>query len=507
MGLEGETGVNFLPVEKYLKMRSPSLIDNPQAKLNEKSEVKRHLDILAPSYLEELESMVSSAPPMSENCRLSIGIPAYRAGFNIVKMLELYGKQIDKNGIPIDPNLFEVIVFDNHSTGVAKDNTQEEVERFQKDHPGVKVIYVHKQWGLQEPATSANARRCLADLALLRTSQRKSHQVRDHILVFNDDDAEEMSDEYLHYIITAFDENPKIDALTGKNVLPDWAMQKPNLIAATRLWAIMSIIVEGGGVGDIRHKQPVGMVGRNMAMRASIYSAVGGFNPEGEGDSVDDLEMSWLIADARDWDPQSVVFLNKAKIITDPRRHLLALANRNPVFHMYLPKTFFDSLEVGDIDKDELLKKIPDDLDLDLLEKEVNAWWQGREAAEYQYLGPQFEPIFRRAMSFLGVDYEVVDDHVRVTNVKRLLEGLKKRLGKEVIVLPQRQGLKEIEQLGRYDSGKTKEMLLHNKAQELAARIKAVEEGKELKKGDRERLEFLKERYGAFKHLLTGYIN
>jgi len=189
---------------------------------------------------------------MSENCRLSIGIPAYSEGLNIGKTLEFYAKQKDKDGKPIDPSLLEVVIFDNHPSGVLKDNTQKEVEKFQQSHPGIKVIYIHKQWGFQESATAANARKHLADLALLRSSQRKQHKSKELILVYNDADAEEISNQYVDRIINAFDKNSKIDALTGKSVLPDRAMQKPNLLAATRFWGFMAIIVEGGGTGDTR---------------------------------------------------------------------------------------------------------------------------------------------------------------------------------------------------------------------------------------------------------------
>jgi glycosyltransferase involved in cell wall biosynthesis len=495
--------VGFLPPEQYVARRSPTLIDNPQARLEERKEVARYLDTLSPDYRHELETVSASIPPMSKNCRLSIGIPAFREGENIGKTLEHYAHQIDKNGTMIDQSRFEVelVVFDHHPSNVPKDNTQEEVDRFRRDHPDIKIIYIYRQEQPQEPSTVTFAEKYLADLALLRSSQRQHEDGdKDFILVCNSADAEGISDDYVDRIITAFDNNPNIDALTGKSVLPDSAMQKPNILAATRFWGFMSVIIEGGGGGEKKYKEPVGMNGRNMAMRSSVYAAVGGFNPETK--YADDLELSWLIADARGWDPDRIIFLDKAEIETDPRRHLAAIATNNTIFGMYL-NFYHNTDEIRNADNAELLRRIPDDLDIDLLEKEVDAWWQAKDTGEYAYLGARFEPAFKRAMNFLGVSYEIVDDHIKITSAEKLLGGLSKSYGREVKALPRKaefenEALDGVGEEKHYSSGLIITELRAKHAREYEERIAAAEAGKEIVLGDIKNIGFLKEQYSRF---------
>ncbi len=499
----GQNNLRWLSGKEYSARRSPTLIENPQAQLNEKDEVSRYLNSLEPTYLGQLKGISNQiAKPMSVNCRLSIGIPAYEEGMNIGKTLELYTKQIDKDGKSINPELFEITVFDNHPSYVSKDNTKEEVEKFRQAHPEVKIIYVYKQWEPQEPATVGNARKHLTDLTLLRSVQREQ-QKEELILASNDADTEKIDEHYVIEIIDAFDKNPKVDALTAKFNYPDWALQKPNLLAASRFWSFMARLVETGSVGNIseRQKEPVGLVGRNAAMRSSIYAAVGGYNSLAR--NAEDLELGWLINDARNWDPQNIIYLNKAEIVSNPRRSLTAIATKTPVNEMYVD--FHKHPEIRTMNNDQLLALIPDDLDLGQLEAETDSWWQSRTKGEYKYLGSRFEPVFRRAMRFLGLDFQVVNDHIKITSADKLMIGISKTFGRDVKVIPKSPSgdidkPRNEEKINTYASGLTQGLIetRQAKATEYSNRITAVQQGSELIDGDKNRLEFLKKEYKRF---------
>ena len=504
--LSKQSPLRWLAGREYPARRSPTLIENPQAKLNPKEEISRYLDSLEPSYLDRLKAMNAQiGQPMSENCRLSIGIPAYAEGSNIGKTLELYTKQKDKDGNLLDPNLFEIVIFDNHPTTTSKDSTQRVVEEFKKAHPNLKIIYAHKEWGAEDPATVGNARKHLSDLTLLRISQRQRNS-EELILVSNDADAEKIDDNYIADIIEAFDRNPKTEALTASFSWPDEAMQKPNLLAAGHFWSFLSRLSETGAVGDPsqRQKEPVVLTGRNAAVKSSIYAAVGGYNPNAK--NAEDVEMGWLVADARSWDPQSVIYLNKAKIISNPRRHLSALATKIPLNEMYMD--FHSKPEIRNADNEQLLRMVPDDLDLSLLEREADGWWQSRNRGEFKFLGSKFEPTYKRAMNFLGLEFQIIDGHVKITNAEKLLAGLSKRLGRQEKINPQghienTNNVNDEEKVEAYVSEFTQgfDEVRSAKAKEYADRLAAIQQGAELVEGDRNKLEFLKKEYKRFTNL------
>jgi hypothetical protein len=492
----GNVPLRWLSGTEYSARRSPTLKDNPQARLNENLETSRYLGTLEPNYLKELKDINGNiGQPMSENCRLAIGIPALNEGRNLRKTLELYKDQKDKTGNPIDTNLFEIHILHENPLNETPDDSQEVVKQFKKDFPDVKVHYIYKD---QQPGitpTVGKARKYLSDLALLRNSERAQHN-GDFILISNDADAEQIEPHYVTDMIEAFDKNPNTDAFTANFSLPESALKKPNVLAAVRFWSLMARVVETGSVGNSaeRHKEPVGLVGRNAAIRSSMYAAVGGYNPLAR--NAEDLEMGWLIADSRGWDPQSVAYLNGARIVSNPRRHLLAVATKTPVNEMYVD--FHKHPEVRTMDNEDLLARIPDDLDLGQLQDEVDTWWLSRTKGEYKYLGERFEPIFKRAMAFLGLEYQVVNDRIQITSARRLIAGMEKRLGRTVYTTPLVTGNTEItpedaEKFTEYGSELTQGLthVRDLKAKEYEDRIAAVREGNELVEGDRERLAFL----------------
>lgn len=491
----------LLAGKEYKLRRSQTLIDNPDAQLSERDEIRKYLDRLDSSYIRTIEDMSNlKGRAMSETCRLTISIPAYQEGKNIKKTLELYTHQKDENGDPLDPNLFELVVLNNHPATVPEDQTREEIEKFQQEHPEITVIYAHRQWDDQEPPTVGNARKYLSDISLLRSISR-SKTTDEFILVVNDADAVEVDEHYVSDILAAFKANPSAEAFSLKWRWPEEALRKPNFYAANFVWDRLLYFSELG-LNEVDIKEPAQLEARNAAIRSSMYAAVGGFNRQAK--NAEDLEMSWLIADARNWDPKSVVRLDVAKITTNPRRPLSALATGTPLNEMYL--TFQSKPEIRRIDNDQLLAMVPDDLDLNLLEKELEGWYQARTRNEFHFLGPRYMPTFAKIMEELGVDFEIVDDHIKITSAERLLHYLSQSTGRKVGVVVnsevQKTSPDEAKVLRKFVSGTTYgfDEVRANRARELAARIDAAEHGKEMQAGDSDKIEWLRKEYKRFTH-------
>ncbi len=491
----------LLPGKEYKLRRSQTLIDDPHTHLNEKNEIQNYFDRLDPSYLKELKDMNGLAgQKMSKNCRLTISIPAYLEGKNIKKTLELYANQKNEDGNPLDPGVFELVVLNNHPATISEDKTQEEVEKFQQEHPEMTVVYLHKRWSNQEPATVGNARKYLSDISLLRNISRPK-TAGEFILVTNDADAIGVDEHYVSDILTAFEKYPETEAFSLKWSWPAIVLRKPNFYAANFVWdGLLHFSESGLKKNDI--KEPAQLEARNAAIRSAMYAAVGGFNPQAK--NAEDLEMSFLIADARKWNPKSVARLDVAKIITNPRRPLSALGTGTPLNEMYL--TFQSNPEIRKMDNDQLLTMLPDDFDLNLLEKELEGWYQARTRNEFHFLGPRYMPIFAKIMEKLGINFKIVNDHIKITSAKKLLRHLSQSSGRKVGIVAhsevKKTSLNEAKVLRKFVSGTTYgvDEVRANRARELAAQIDAIKHNKKMKNSERDKIKWFRKEYKRFTH-------
>lgn len=414
--MKNQTDLGFLTAADFIKRRSATLIDSPSAKLQEEYEVNRYLSSLDHQYSDEVKSLsLSDSQPCHRNVRAIITIIAYNEGSKIRKTLDNYLEQ------DLDPELFEIIILDNHPHNTEGDNTRSEVENFKKDSPNISVIYAHKTWGADELATVGNARKYVFDIALARLLTLGSRE-QDTILVSNDADTVSLQDNYLSSIISEFDTNKTVEALVTLSVVPISTLLKPNVYAALSLWDALDEIVADG--------EPYNLIGRSSAYRASIYSAVGGYNPKGK--MAGDLETGFLIADARGWNPDCIIQLKKTRHVQDPRRILEAVATRTPVNEMYYQ--FVSNPEIRNADNDTLSDLIPNDLDWELLEEDVDSFWGGRMTGMYKWRGTRFESDYAKAMERIGIEFKVVDNRVKITNIDKLLSGYEEFSGGKVAV-------------------------------------------------------------------------
>ena len=158
------------------------------------------------------------------------------------------------------------------------------------------------------------------------------------------------------------------------------------------------------------------------------------------------------------------------------------------------------------MDNDQLLAMIPDDLDLNLLEKELEGWYQARTRNEFHFLGPRYMSAFEKIMEELGIDFEIVDDHVKITSAKKLLDHLAQSSGRDVGLVAQSEVKKtspnEAKILAKFVTGTTYgvDEVRANRARELAARIDAIEHGKQMQAGDNDKIEWLRKEYKRFTH-------
>lgn len=410
----------ILKAEEYRARRSDTLIKNAEASLNEIEEVKKYFTRQDSEFVKSLDELSSPTSPLGHKTRVVVTIIAYGEGVRIKNTLEQYLNQ------DIDPSLFEIILLENHPQRVPRDNTEEEIKKFIQENPNIKVIYAHKMWMKDEYATIGNARKHVFDIALNRILRRGSG-FKDTILISNDADAINYDSNYLSSILKKFDDSPEVDALVTKMSIPDYSMAKPNIAVATEILDFMerNIVKENKKLGE--PADPVIFVGRSSAMRASIIAAVGGCNQRAT--VHDDRELGWIIADARNWDAKRIVQFDETSMVTDPRRHLDALASGLPVDLMIF--NFHAKPELRQMDNLEVAALIPDDVDWEMLEEDINSTWQSQFSGNKLY-AKKFEPVFRILMDMLGINFLIINGNVSLQNIDKLSKKLSKKYGRQV---------------------------------------------------------------------------
>ena len=192
-------------------------------------------------YFAQIEPLLNqpTLTPMENTCRVAINIPAYREGKNIYHVLDMYTKQIDDKGTPLDPKQYEINIVVNRKRGVSPDNSVQEIERFKTDAAAQGKLYHINYVDVEfDPPfnTVGNARKVITDLTVLRSLQRTGQS---QCLYFESEDADLTHvDPYtVTNIIHQLDSNAYLDALRGmQDRMPEELMKNDYLFTMRRLW-------------------------------------------------------------------------------------------------------------------------------------------------------------------------------------------------------------------------------------------------------------------------------
>lgn len=311
----------YMPSPPY-GPRSPELSTS-----EEREALQGYLDRQNPDYIRELNEQNDGLEPMSERCRFSVCIPAaYAEHPNIYRTLSCYLGQKDMDGNDLDPETFEVLVFVNgprdQQTDI--DKTVAEVQKFQREHPEIKVRVVSKAYAARENIGAI--RKHVNDLALMRSLARTGTS-EPLYLVSNDADVVKLEQQYLAKAMMEFQNNPDLKMIAGKGDFDEAEYSRyPYLLAARRLWQIIDIVSKRRAYGSFKPKA----LGFNSFMRAQSYALAGGYRP---GTSVaEDLRMSDDISAIAG---RNAVQYRNIEAYSNPRRDIDAIERGIPIVDNY----------------------------------------------------------------------------------------------------------------------------------------------------------------------------
>ncbi len=302
---------------------APELQADPDAKIDSTKAAKRYVKAMRPRYKRVVDSLADELDdePKADRPKVVIMIPAaaHQEGKNIYNTLLQYSLQED-----VASDDFEVVVFANYPKGQKPDDTISEVERFQAEHPDVKVRLLRKELE-QHEAKIDWIRKALADSVIVDLVER-GVSLDEVLLASNDADAERISPTYIKTIIDRAAETPEADGFLG---FIDWGHEgfkaHPDMMIGFRFMQMLDIYNRVA-------KHQAGSSGANFVFRPGMYAAIGGYPPIESETAGEDRELGLRINSIRAGATgrQPIVFLGRrgSEIVTSPRRAIETLLER-----------------------------------------------------------------------------------------------------------------------------------------------------------------------------------
>ena len=405
---------------------SPRLRDNPDVILDPHEEISDFLNNL-PNEERELarEQAEEQLDPMLDTVRSVVAMPVagHQEGSNIYNTLLWYSGQKNKDGSPLDPSTYEVILYLNKPTDRDWDETPAEIQRFIADHPDVPVRVITREF---EPGTFTigRARKELLNTVLARQNARAaSHQ--DLNIISHDADLKGLGETFIATVADDFESQP-VDALTGRL---DWGpgpyIKSPLFQAGVKIGQMLDLIARHPQPGSGERAQ-YSYSGNNFSYKASMYAAVGGYRPDMT--LAEDVNLGANIAAARrrlGGTRVPVGFSGGDNIVYTSARRSIAAFNLG-----LAPVEQWSKIHWGELD-DEIRSgsQLPDDsLDYDQIFNEVDS---PQRRAERTKFVARFEDMIERSIK----EYRLVEDpsyivgpgseHPNLQRIKRALQGLR----------------------------------------------------------------------------------
>lgn len=401
-------GYGLLDGSKYSERLAPEVQTNPNYDWS-KSDFKLVNDYLKnqeSEYLEELGEMIRGQEKIDPLVDVIITIPSGLEGKNLEKTIRNYAKLKNRHK-------FELVIFENHFGDSERDNTLEIINRMRREFPDLKIVHLYKKFEEKQPI--GNIRKYLVDAVMLR--KQKSNIRKSLSIVSNDADLEAISPDYADAIAEHFDAHPESDAILCKWDYPETTYTKfPLLHAAQRAWHYFDRVDSTKTIDGVIENP--NLIGRNSAFRSGAYVAIGGYNPKAQ--LAEDLEIGWMINNARKGQRSRINYLNGAWLKSNPRRAVVKMLSGTPLVKQY--GDFHVNEEVRNKDLSQLLEN---DIDIDWsrFKEEMQALYD-MYRRDKKYQEKRLVSVFKYAMKYLGVDCEVVNHQVIIKDTSKLNTGL-----------------------------------------------------------------------------------
>ena len=389
--------------------KSPRLKEDQAAKLNQQEEIAWYLEGLTAEEKELIAKLSTEIPPVNPELRVAVVIPSSSIhGGNVYQRLTSYAAQTNADGTPLDPKKTEFIVYDSSSEA----STKADAEKFLAEHPDLRVVYVNP--GYTEEQLGGKIKRDATNLVMSRIATLPT-DAPDVMIAIDRGQSTTIEPTYVSSIIKSFDTNPALDAAGGMYTMPAEAYATyPMLFASQRAFEIFDGLVRHGESDGL----PATYIG-NLATRAGTLAAVGGYSSTAK--FGEDAEVGWMVKTARG-NPESVTTLPSMTATFDAKELSYAMLQEAGMAEKSVPLAQNETYK--DLSWQDMTKRLDETVSKEQVEAALTSMYQSRYPTLRANHPERFDAYFRRTLDTLGLQYELTDGKVTLTNTDALAQNM-----------------------------------------------------------------------------------
>ncbi|MDN5274112.1 MAG: hypothetical protein JWP06_13 [Candidatus Saccharibacteria bacterium] len=416
----------------------------------ERSVLRKYLDgerATNPSHYAMIESVAAGLGTMNDKSRVAVNVPAWMEEGSLKHFLTEYTAQVDKDGTPIDPDLYEINIIVNRKTGVAPDESVKVIKDFIAEFERVNGFKPHVNYSdveLDPPFNNVGyARKLLTDAVALRNIQRTG-QTEPLYIESEDADMVRVDKKTVINLINKLDANPHLDAVRGvQDRSPEYMKENDMLFLRRRAWDFFEIMAR-----DKRFRDPnspdwnftwnrIVTGGWNTGYTAESYGLIGGYDSVPAGEDMSVGEKITMIRGNGNVPNLEVIGTVSSRSDSSPRRFINEIEADKGAYADFTNEA--DNKLIREKSIPELLDSIKDfsritDSNKGAFESYISGTFNwAKSATPTRRDAEQFS---HRLLFFLGFqksDYDIVGDSIRVNswdNVSSALEKYRARTAK-----------------------------------------------------------------------------
>lgn len=397
-----------------------------------------------PEYKQKVASVMSSLGAMSDNCRVSVNIPAWMEADNLDRLLSQYIDQTDNKGKALEQSLFEINILVNRKKGTPEDDSvkviESFIEKYAKRHNGVRPVVHYANVELDpEDANVGFARKLLTD-AVLQRSLDRNNQSQPLYIESEDADLIEVDKRTVFNLISKLDKNPHLDVVKGvEGRMPSIIKDNALLLMRRTAWEVFLFNARQKRFKDPRNpnwnsfSNRVLTGGWNCGYSAEAIAMIGGYESVRVGEDLPIGEKVSMMRGDGDYPNLEVIGSVPTRTESSPRRFINEIANKKPAYDDFGDDS--DEEAIRGVSLSDAMKRIDEYADITednkpIFENEAQTYYD--RARDSTPTLDDARDIARRIMRSVGYeegDYVFEGDKIRIINwdnVKRNIEAYRR---------------------------------------------------------------------------------
>lgn len=384
-----------------------------------------------PEYKQKVASVMSSLGAMSDNCRVSVNIPAYMEADNLDRLLSQYIDQTDNKGEALEQSLFEINILVNRKKGTPEDNSvkviESFIEKYAKSHNGVRPVVHYANVELDsEDANVGFARKLLTD-AVLQRSLDRNNQSQSLYIESEDADLMEVDKRTVFNLISKLDKNPHLDVVKGvEGRMPSIIKDNALLLMRRTAWEVFLFNARQKRFKDPRNpnwnsfSNRVLTGGWNCGYSAEAIAMIGGYESVRVGEDLPIGEKVSMMRGGGDYPNLEVIGSVPTRTESSPRRFIDEIANKKPAYDDFGDDSNEEAIR--GVSLSDAMKRIDEYADITednkpIFENEAQTYYDwARDSTPTLY---DARVVTRRIMRSVGYeegDYVFEGDKIRIIN-------------------------------------------------------------------------------------------